>query len=360
MRITRIDARLLRMPPPRPVTLPVAGSAAVPPSGISVLLVQIETDAGLIGLGFGTYADGGRSFLTCIEDDLTPLLTGEDPLHHERLWAKSRSLENPAAHAAYAGIDIALWDLKAKAAGVPLGRLLGGVRDSAKAFTAETAGAGLTADDVIAVARSAKSRGLTGVRVAVAGIDPEKESQKLVTIRDTLGEDIWFAVTVEGRFDYETALPFGRFIEEEIGADWYEDPLPNGDPAGYAQLSGRIDTPLATGGRFTSIDQFVRLMENGVRAILRPSVLRLGGVTPWLKVAALSEAYHRPVVPWMLPEVGVHLACGLPGVQAAEYVPWLAPLFVESVKIVDGNLQLSSKPGLGLELNAEALERFRA
>src|SRR5258707_8798660 len=112
MRIIRIDARLLRLPPPRLVPLPVAGSAAAAPLPITILLVQLETDAGLTGLGFGTYVDGGRSLLACIEDDLTPLITGEDPLQHERLWAKSRSLENPAALAAYAGIDIALWDLK--------------------------------------------------------------------------------------------------------------------------------------------------------------------------------------------------------------------------------------------------------
>src|SRR5439155_8837916 len=132
---------------------------AVARPGITTLLVQLETDAGLTGLGFCTYPHGGRSLLACIEDELTPLLVDEDPLNHERLWAKSRSLGQPTA---YAPIDIALWDLKAKAAGVPLGKLLGGVSDSAKAFTAETAGAGMTADEVIAAARSAK---LTGVRV---------------------------------------------------------------------------------------------------------------------------------------------------------------------------------------------------
>lgn len=356
MRITRVNARLLRLPPPGAKPLPIAGAPAASRPGLAVLLVQLETDAGLTGLGFGTYPGGGRSLLACIEDDLSPLVTGEDPLQHERLWAKTRSVENPAP---YAPIDIALWDLKAKAAGVPLGRLLGGVSDRAKGFTAETAGACMSADAVIAEARAAQSRGLSGVRVSVPGTDPEKESQKLVTIRDTLGEDIWFAVTVEGRFDYETALPFGRFIEEEIGADWYENPLPDGDCDGYARLSGRIDTPLAAGGRFTSVDQFVRLLASGARTILRPDVLRLGGITPWLKVAALAEAHHRAVVPRLLPEVGVHLACGLPGVQAAEYVPWLAPLFVEPLQVSDECLLLPPKPGLGLELNLDVVAKFR-
>ena len=88
MRITRVDARLLRLPPSGPKPLPVAGSAAASRSGITVLLVQLETDAGLTGLGFGAYPGGGRSLLACIEDDLTSLVMGEDPLQHERLWAK--------------------------------------------------------------------------------------------------------------------------------------------------------------------------------------------------------------------------------------------------------------------------------
>src|SRR4051812_47209436 len=111
MRITRVDARPLRLPPAGAKPLPVAGAPAATRPGLTVLLVQLETDAGITGLGFGSYPGGGRSLLACVEDDLTPLVTGEDPLQHERLWAKTRPVENPSA---YAPIDIALWDLKAK------------------------------------------------------------------------------------------------------------------------------------------------------------------------------------------------------------------------------------------------------
>ncbi|MFL5339627.1 MAG: mandelate racemase/muconate lactonizing enzyme family protein [Gemmataceae bacterium] len=355
MRITRIVATLLRLPHDRAVALPLAGQSAGP-AHLAVLLVQLETDDGLGGLGFGPVADGGRALVAAIEDDLAPRLVGDDPLHHERLAAKVREL---GATSAYAFIDLALWDLKAKAAGLPLWRLLGGLRDRAKAFTAETASASLSANEAIALGKSALSRGFKGVRVGVAGIDPEADSQKVLAVREALGEEIWFAVSVEGRYDYETALPMGRFIEEEVGADWFEDPLADDDVTSYSRLSGRIDTPLAVGGRYSSAGQFVRLLESGTRAVLRPDVLRVGGLTAWLKIAALAELNHRPVVPRLLPEVGVHLACGVPGVQAVEYVPWLSPLFTAPPAVADGNLVAPTAPGLGLELNADVVARFR-
>jgi L-alanine-DL-glutamate epimerase-like enolase superfamily enzyme len=358
MRITRIDSQLLRIPLEKSIPLSVAGKATIPRPAVTVLLVQVETDGGMTGVGFGCFADGGRSLLAAIEDDITPLLVGENALHHERLWAKVHTLESAAAHSAYATIDVALWDLKGKAAGSPLWKLLGGVRESAKCFTAETAGACTAADAVIAAGRDAIAKGIGGVRVSLAGVDPKAESDKLVTIHDALGEDIWYAVTIERPYDYETALPMGRFIEEEIGADWLENPLADDDLQSYARLSSRIDTPLAAGGRFTSTGQFVRLLECGAPVTFRPDVIRVGGLTPWLKVASLAELNRRPVSPRLLPEIGMHLACGLPGVQAVEYVPWLSSLFVEPVRLTDGNLVPPAGPGLGLVLNADSVGKY--
>ena len=85
---------------------------------------------------------------------------------------------------------------------------------------------------------------------------------------------------------------------------------------------------------------------------------RLGGLTPWLKVAALAESHHRPVVPHLMPEVAVHLACGLPGVQAVEYMPWFFAAFVEVPALVNGQLVPPKRPGLGLEINAETVEKY--
>jgi L-alanine-DL-glutamate epimerase-like enolase superfamily enzyme len=358
MNISRLDARQLRLPPAGPVSLPLAGGVAASRTAIDVLLVQVETNAGTTGIGFGPIAGGGRSLLAAIEDDLGPILIGENALNHERLWAKAQALNEPVVQRAHAFIDIALWDLKGKAAGLPLWRLLGGARESAKTFTAETAPAQLSADEVIAVARAAMAKGIKGIRVGIHGIDPEAESRKIVAVRDALGEEIWFAVSVESPYDYETALPMARFLEEEVGADWFEDPLADDNLAGYAMLASRTDTPLAAGGSFASPAQFLRLLETKAPVMLRPDVIRIGGITPWLKVAALAELHRRPIVPRLLPEISVHLACGLPGVAAVEYLLGLAPLLVESPKLVDGRLQPPPGAGLDLELNSQAVAKY--
>ena len=93
--------------------------------------------------------------------------------------------------------------------------------------------------------------------------------------------------------------------------------------------------------------------------MLQPDITRLGGLTAWLKVAALAEQYHRPLSPHLLPEVGVHLGCGLPQVRAVEYMPWLFPAFVEPPAIVNGQLVPPARPGLGLEVRTDALEKYR-
>ncbi|HLW66993.1 MAG TPA: mandelate racemase/muconate lactonizing enzyme family protein [Gemmataceae bacterium] len=324
-----------------------------------VLLVNVETDAGITGIGFGVYAITGRALLATIEDELAPLMIGDDATNHVRLWAKVQTHDNPLAIPAYAAIDIAIWDIKAKQAGVPLWQLLGGVRDKVPIHAAETACPFLTASDTITLARSCLDQGLGGVRVAVRGIDPEADAHKVQEVRDALGEEIWFAVTGPGHYDYETALPMGRFIEEDVGADWFEDPLREDDVTSYARLSSRIDTPLAAGSRFNRADQFLRLLDSGATVILRPDLLRLGGITPWLKIAALAELCHRPVVPFLMPEIGVHLACALPGVQAVEYVPWLAPLFTSQMQIKNGQAIPPDRPGHGWQVNPETLHHLK-
>lgn len=355
MRITRIESLVLRLPATRPLSLPVDGTPLSQRSAErTALVVHVRTDGGLVGLGFGCFADGVGSMVAAIENDLSPMLAGADPLAHEKLLAVSRSLESAAAQSAYALIDIALWDLKAKAAGLPLWRLLGAAKDRVPVHCADTVAAHLQAEEVIAIGRTAISQGMKGIRIGLAGIDPEADAQKAQAVRDALGEEIWFGISAFGRYDYEIALPMGRFIEEEIGADWFEEPLADDDVESYSRLSLRIDTPLAAGSRFTQAAQFLRLVESGARVTLRPDVLRLGGITPWLKVAALAEVWRRPVVPHLLPEIAVHLACGLPGVQAVDYTTALAPLFRQPLRIEEGFAIPPEEPGLGLQLKAEA------
>jgi L-talarate/galactarate dehydratase len=132
------------------------------------------------------------------------------------------------------------------------------------------------------------------------------------------------------------------------------------DVDSHARLATKLELPLAAGSFLFGRDEFDAYLARDAAAVLRPDVTRLGGLTATLKVLALAERHHRPVVPHVLPEVGVHLACGLPGVSAVEYVRWLEPLWATPPRIEGGKLVPPPRPGLGLELDPDAAGKFRA
>ena len=360
MNITRVEPILLTLPAARTrvsLTEPA-------PASTTVVAVRLHTDTPHLGLGFTTAPAAGRVLHSVIESELGPLVTGEDPTANEWLFAKAQGRYRATGWAglvsrAYAAIDIALWDLKARAAGLPLYRLLGGNRPNVACFAGDLAAVGSDAGLTIQAAGPLVAEGVLGVTVEVGGGDVQLDADRVQQIRDGLGESAWLGIAADGRYDLGTALAMAHFYEEDVGIDWIDTPLPPDDRVGYQRLAERMEVPLAVGASFDDRADFRRTLEAGAVRVLRPDPLRLGGITPLLKVAALAEAFHVSVVPYRLPEVGVHLACGLPNVPMAEWGSWLAGAFKEPVTPRNGKLVPADGPGLGLELNADAVARFR-
>jgi L-alanine-DL-glutamate epimerase-like enolase superfamily enzyme len=357
MRITRLESHLLRIPLERAVTPREADH-------VVALFVHLDTDAGHRGLGFAcSLYGGGRALKAVADDDLAPLVVGEDPLDHERLFAKVfRCLQGIGrlglVAQAYSAIDLALWDLKGKAAGLPLYKLLGGAREAAPAYGGDVGWQWMTTDDIVAGARSYLDRGVMGFKMHIGNVAPEDDARRLQRVFDAIGDEVWFAVDAHQRYDFGKALQVGRFLDEDIRPDWFEEPLPCDDVEGHARLAARLETPIALGESLFGREEFRRYLDAGAAAILQPDVTRVGGLTATLKVAALAEAHHVPLAPHLLPEVAVHLACGLPNVAAVEWMPWLFPAFVEPPRLVDGKAVPPPRPGLGLEMHNEAVAKF--
>jgi L-alanine-DL-glutamate epimerase-like enolase superfamily enzyme len=361
MRITQVETELLRLPLPRPITTADDPRGAV--DHVFMLIVHIDTDAGHRGLGFAWALQGGRALRAVANDDLTPLMLGENPLDHERLLATvNRRLytigRSGLVAQAYSAVDLALWDLKGKAAGLPLYKLLGGVRESAPAYGADL-WLWMSADEIVEAARAYLDQGLMGVKLKVGNPDPEVDADKVTRVREALGEDIWLAVDANQRYDFGTALSMGHFFEEEIGADWFEEPIACDDVEGHARLIDKLEIPIALGESLFTRGEFQDYLERGCVDVLQPDVTHVGGLTQWLKVAALAEAHHKPLAPHLMPEVAVHLACGVPGVRIVEYLPWFFPAFVEVPGIVKGQIVPPKRPGLGLEIREDALVKYR-
>ncbi|HJZ91459.1 MAG TPA: mandelate racemase/muconate lactonizing enzyme family protein [Gemmataceae bacterium] len=364
MKITRSHVVALKLPPPvRRIALNEQSAQAAEP--VHLVAVQVTTDIGTDGFGFtASVGPGLKALLAVLADDLLPELEGEDGRNVERHFARAQARFRSIGWAgltarAYAAIDIALWDLRAKAAGLPLYQLLGGARSSASCFAGDLAPLGADPQQTVRAARPLLEQGVLGVAVEVGGGDVQLDADRVQQIRDGLGESAWLGIAAEGRYDLATALAMAHFYEEDVGIDWIDCPIPVEDRVGYLRLAERMEVPLAVGSSFDDRDDFRRVLERGDARVLRPDPLRLGGITPVVKVAALAEAFSVLVVPYRLPEVGVHLACGLPNVPMAEWGSWLAGAFAEPVRPREGRLVPVGSPGLGLTLNADAVERFR-
>jgi L-alanine-DL-glutamate epimerase-like enolase superfamily enzyme len=362
MRITRADCQLFRVPttPPRSSPAEVRAGRS---GDIVVLLVQLETDAGLTGFGVAYVLQGsGRALHAIAADDLAPLVLGEDPLDHERLGGKVYARMQTVGRRglvmqAYSAFDLALWDIKGKAANLPLYKLLGGARESSEVYGSDTAWVWMSADQIIEASRPYLAQGV-GLKVKV-GANAEQDYDRLHRLREALGEDVWIAVDANERYDYSTALAMGQFFEEEIGAAWFEEPISCEDIEGHHRLAERLEVPIAAGEMLFGLDEIERYLEREALTLLQPDVTRLGGLTPTLEAIALAKRFHCPVVPHLMPEVAVHLACGLPTVTMVEWMPWQHPLYEQAPRIADGRIAPLPGPGLGLTLNASALAKFR-
>src|SRR5262245_50470932 len=194
MRITRLDCQLLHVPLSRPrASLKEAAAGRL--NHVVVLLAHLDTDAGLRGLGFAYALQGsGRALYAVAADDLEPLVVGEDPLDHERLaakvyWRLQTVGRRGLVMQAYSAIDLALWDLKGKAAGLPLYKLLGGARESTPAYGSDTAWLWMSPEEIVDASRPYLDQGMMGIKVKV-GADPEADADRLTRIREALGDDV--------------------------------------------------------------------------------------------------------------------------------------------------------------------------
>jgi L-alanine-DL-glutamate epimerase-like enolase superfamily enzyme len=330
---------------------------------IDVLFVTVQVDSGHSGIGLTTTFQSGRCLRTLLEEEIAPLLANENPLCHQYLAEKLRGAFQPTAWKglaarAYSAVDLALWDLKGKNAGLPIHQLLGGARESTTAFCSDAGWLLMSPEQTIAASRSHLDRGEIGIKVQLGAASPEADAERVTRIREALGEDVWLAVDANERYDFATALSMGHFFEEEMGVDWFENPISSTDLGGYSRLNEKLEVPIAVGSYFIGVDEFRRFLQEDAVDVLRPDIGRLGGLTPCLEVGYLALGHNKAVVPQFLPEVSVHLACGLPNVRAVEIVSWLSPLFQSGPVFARGQLHAPSAAGLGLDVDTGAIAKF--
>lgn len=333
--------------------------------------VIIRTDTGLCGYGYtGTHAhlSTDRLIADCIEQSYAPLLLGEDPAQVQWLWDKlyhSPPIQwvgrSGITSLAQSAIDVALWDLKAKAAGVSLWQLLGGSESKEiQAYNTDSGWLNWTLDELVVESRQlVQEQGYLGVKLKVGSAEPYDDLERVQAVRQAIGPRIKLMVDANGRWDFTTALNIGRHFKD-YDVHWFEEPLWYDDVQGHARLAECIATPIALGEQLYQLDSFREFIAAKAVHVVQADAVRLSGVTEWWRVADLALAYRLPVVPHIGDMMQVHLQLGIahPACNLLEYIPWLGECFEEPATVESGYFITPRAPGAGTTLKPSALEKY--
>ncbi len=358
-----------------------------------LLIVRVYTDEGVTGIGeAATFGGPVSSTLQVLVDEIEPMLLGEDPFNVERIWRKCylSSFQHGRGGifiSALSGVDIALWDIIGKSTGQPLYKLLGGFRDSIPVYA--SGGfymQGKTIDDLSAEAASYADSGFRGVKIKVARTDSsgmllseDKKSQECIVsfdedlervqaVKKALGKNLRLMVDANAAWGYNDALKAGK-LYDELDVYFFEEPVRTDDYEGSARLSHDLQTRIAGYETEALAVNYTRLITMGAVDIVQPDLSWSGGITESRKIAALAAARHMECAAHVFSSgillvASLHFTCGIPNGTMMEYDMsdnlFRTELLTEPI-VPDsaGNITVSKKPGLGIELNEAILEKYR-
>ena len=326
-----------------------------PMTEIVMLFAEVETEGGHQGLGFSYSKRAGGPGQFAHAREIAPALIGEDPSDIARLWDKlcwagASAGRSGLSTQAIGAFDVALWDLKAKRAGLSLAKLIGSHRESIKCYNTSGGFLHTPLEQLLVNAQASRERGIGGIKLKVGQPDGALDVRRVEAVRKHLGDAVPLMVDANQQWDRPTAQRMCR-IFEQFNLVWIEEPLDAYDHEGHAALAAQFDTPIATGEMLTSAGEHWDLIRHRAADYLMPDAPRVGGITPYLKVAGLAEHAGLMIAPHFAMELHVHLAATYPREPWVEHFEWLEPLFNERLEIKDGRMRVPTRPGLGVTLS---------
>ncbi len=326
------------------------------------VIVQLFTDEGLEGIGLAfTFNDQRVKSLKACIDDLKETVVGQDIFRWAEAWQKLWTDTRWMGHQGYpiyalSAIDTALWDLRAKAAGLPVARLLGGYRDEVPVYASHLLFRNWSIDELQKDAASLVKQGFRAMKMNMGHKPFQVELERLKAVREVVGDNIDIMVDVNWAWTVPQAIQMGRELEK-YDVYWLEDPLASNDPADWALVTNALGLRVAGGETLSSKYDFRRGFENKALDVLMPDLQRVGGVTEWMKVAAIAEAWNLPVASHVFHEFSAHMVAAIPNGLIVEYMPWWEFLYKEPPLLKDGCIKISNKPGFGLELDPDIIKK---
>lgn len=328
------------------------------------IFVEIDTADGLSGVGYSyTIGTGGRAVLSMLRDHLVPRLVGQDSRTIEAIWSDlfwstHATAVGAITSLALAAVDTALWDVRAQRAAQPLWQIAGGFRQRVPLYDTEGGWLHLPTEDLVGGALESQAKGLRGVKLKVGKPSVTEDRERLLAVREAVGPDLHIMVDANQSMTAAEAIRRAAAFED---ADlyWFEEPLPADDVSGHVRLSESTSIPVAVGESLYSVGQFRDYLHRGAAGIVQVDVARVGGVTPWLKVAHLAEAYNVAVCPHFLMELHVSLVAAVPNGAYVEHIPQLRAITRDELVVQNGFAVAPDAPGLGIDWDFSALDDRR-
>jgi L-alanine-DL-glutamate epimerase-like enolase superfamily enzyme len=335
-----------------------------PMAEVAILITEIRTAHGHSGLGFSYATRGGGPAQFAHAAEIAPVLIGEDPndiakLFTKMLWAGASVGRSGAAVQAIAAIDTALWDVKARRAGLSVAKLLGSHHDAVPCYNSSGGYLHTPLGEVLDRASASLERGIGGLKLKVGQPDGREDIRRVRALRDHVGAGVPIMVDANQQWTRATATRMVRALDE-FDLTWIEEPLDAYDVEGHRALSREFDTPIATGEMLTSVDEYWPYLRDQAVDILQPDAPRIGGITPFLTTITLADRAGIAIAPHFVMELHVHLAAAVAAPTWVEHFEWLEPLFEERITISGGTMTVPAGPGLGLTLTEEARSWIKA
>jgi L-alanine-DL-glutamate epimerase-like enolase superfamily enzyme len=326
-------------------------------------IVRISCADGAQGTGYSyTIGTGGSSVVALLRDHLAPRLVGEDAFDIERLW-KSLFFHTHATAVgaitslALAAIDTALWDLKCRRLGLPLWKAAGGAQPRVPVYTTEGGWLHHTTRQLVDEAVAAKRAGFRGAKIKVGRPSIAEDVSRLDAVREAVGSG--FEIMVDANQVFTVGEARRRALAYAgLNLGWLEEPLPAEDIGGHVELAAVAPMPIAVGESIYHLSHFREYLERRACSIVQVDCARIGGITPWLKVAHLAEAFNVAVCPHFLMELHVSLTAAVPNGAWVEHIPQLDAITTSRMAIAEGCAVAPASPGLGIDWDFTAIERL--
>jgi mandelate racemase len=357
LKIESIRTRAVAAPMKRPLAASTGALIAA-----ALLLIDLQTDGGIVGRSY-LFGIGKHNLppIAKLVEAMAEMLKGDAvaPFDIERkLRAKYTLLGvHNIVLFAMSGIDMAAWDAVGQALGQPLARLLGATPRPIPAYNSKGLGI-MSIQPLVKEAVELVEEGFGAVKLRLGRQSARDDMEALRAVKEAIGPDVTLMVDFNQGLTVAEALKRGRMIDEEGGVYWIEEPVRADDFAGSGRLAREIATPIQIGENFMGPEQMAQALAAGACDFVMPDAQRIGGVTGWMRGAALAQGAGVEMSSHLFPEASCHLLAATPTCHWLEFVDWAGPILREPVQVKDGHVLISERPGLGMTWDEKAVKRF--